>query len=112
MLHLPYPYPDKMSYYNIYTYILIYISIMINKLDKDISYLIYSLVNSNNFIRNIPYYLGLLPYELYVIPGMYLAIIQVLWLNTPNPIQFHLLPHWFAYSLFTFLKNASHFNCL
>ena len=79
---------------------------MINKLDKDISYLIYSLVNSNNFIRNIPYYLGLLPYELYVIPGMYLAIIQVLWLNTPNPIQFHLLPHWFAYSLFTFLKNV------
>lgn len=77
----------------------------INKIDKKLSADIYKLVNNNKILQNIPYFLGLLPYEIYVIPGMFLAILQTIWLNSSNPIQFHLLPHWFAYSLFQFLKK-------
>ena len=77
----------------------------INKIDKKISEDIYKFVNTNKILQKIPYFLGLLPYEIYVIPGMFLAILQTIWLNSSNPIQFHLLPHWFAYSLFQFLKK-------
>lgn len=76
----------------------------INDLDIKISKSIYDLFNTPT-MSLIPNYLGLIPYELYVLPGMYLAILQVLWLGTPNPIQFHLLPHWFSYSIFQFLKG-------
>jgi len=79
---------------------------MINKLDKEISKGIYNAVNSNKVTQKIPFFLGLLPYELYVIPGMYLAILQTIWFNSPNPVQFHLLPHYFAYSIFQFLKGT------
>ena len=76
--------------------------------NKSIDYIltknVYDLFN-NNILRKIPHFLGLIPYEFYVIPGMYIAILQVLWLGTPNPIQFHLLPHWFSYSIFQFLKK-------
>jgi membrane-associated phospholipid phosphatase len=66
---------------------------------------IYTLINNSKF-KELPYYAGLIPYELYILPGMYLAILQIVWLGTPNPLQFHLLPHWFAYSIFQFLKKA------
>lgn len=76
--------------------------------NKSIDYVltkgVYDLFNTD-FLRKIPHFLGLVPYEFYVIPGMYIAILQVLWLGTPNPIQFHLLPHWFSYSVFQFLKK-------
>lgn len=76
------------------------------KLDKSITYFIYKLVNNNKFLRNIPYYFGLLPYELYVLPGMFISIMHAIWLESINPIQFHLLPHWFAYSIFQLLKGS------
>jgi len=57
-------------------------------------------------MKYLPTVLGLIPYEIYILPGMYLAIFQVLWLGSPNPIQFHLLPHWFAYSIFQLLKGS------
>jgi len=75
----------------------------INDLDLMLSKGVYDIFNTP-FMSLIPNYLGLIPYEIYVLPGMYLAILQVLWLGTPNPIQFHLLPHWFSYSVFQFLK--------
>lgn len=73
-------------------------------LDLRISKGIYDLFKGDT-TSLIPNYLGLIPYEFYVIPGMYIAILQVIWLGTPNPIQFHLLPHWFSYSVFQFLKS-------
>lgn len=82
---------------------------VINKLiktDVGLTRLIYNLFDKNNIIKKLPYWLGLLPYEIYVIPGMYLSILQVIWLETVNPIQFHLLPHWFAYSFFQILKGT------
>ena len=79
---------------------------MLNEVDYKITKIIYDLVNSNSFTKNIPNYFGLIPYEFYVIPGMYVAILQVIWLGTPNPLQFHLLPHWFSYSIFQFLKKS------
>ena len=60
----------------------------------------------NKTSKYIPKYLGLIPYEVYVLPGMYIAILLVVWLGTPNPIQFHLLPHFFAYSVFQLLKRT------
>ena len=77
----------------------------INDLDLTISKAVYDLFNGD-IMSLIPNYLGLIPYEFYVLPGMYIAILQVLWLGTPNPIQFHLLPHWFSYSVFQFLKGG------
>ena len=61
---------------------------------------------SKTLYQLIPNFLGLIPYEIYILPGMYLAIFQVLWLGSPNPIQFHLLPHWFGYSIFQLLKGT------
>tara|TARA_B100001093_G_C26834671_1_gene1017795 strand:- start:686 stop:1591 length:906 start_codon:yes stop_codon:yes gene_type:complete len=74
-------------------------------IDYKLSKAIYDLFD-DDFVKHIPVYLGLIPYELYILPGMYIAIIQVLLLGTPNPIQFHLLPHWFAYSIFQLLKGS------
>lgn len=78
---------------------------VLNKIDFYITKKIYDLFN-RKYLNKIPRYLGLIPYEIYVLPGMFFAILQVLWLNTPSPIQFHLLPHWFAYSIFQFLKKS------
>ena len=77
----------------------------IRDIDFKLSRAIYDIFGGKN-MNKIPNYLGLIPYELYILPGMYLAIFQTLWLGTPNPIQFHLLPHWFAYSIFQLLKGS------
>lgn len=77
---------------------------MLNKIDYELTKFIYNMFNDTP-ISNLPKIFGLIPYEFYVIPGMYIAILQVIWLGTPNPIQFHLLPHWFSYSIFQFLKK-------
>ena len=74
-------------------------------IDYKLSKAIYDLFDGET-MKLIPNYLGLIPYEIYILPGMYLAILQVLWLGSPNPIQFHLLPHWFAYSIFQLLKGS------
>ena len=60
--------------------------------------------NSHPTISNMPYYLGLLPYELYVLPGMFIAILVMLYYQSFHPVQFHLLPHWFAFSLASYIK--------
>tara|TARA_A100001388_G_scaffold208165_1_gene158716 strand:- start:127 stop:1026 length:900 start_codon:yes stop_codon:yes gene_type:complete len=78
---------------------------MLDTIDYTITKGIYDIFN-RKYINKIPYFFGLIPYEFYVIPGMYLAILQIAWIGTPNPIQFHLLPHWFAYSIFQFLKKS------
>ena len=62
-------------------------------------------VGKNPVIGSLAMYGGLIPYELYVIPGMYVAIYQMIWSGDINPVRFHLLPHFFAYSLVTFMKD-------
>lgn len=77
----------------------------IRDIDYKLSRAVYDIFNQKN-MKYIPVFLGLIPYELYILPGMYLAIFQTLWLGSPNPIQFHLLPHWFGYSIFQLLKGS------
>ena len=77
----------------------------IRNIDYKLSKSIYDTFDNKN-LNYIPFYLGLIPYEIYVLPGMYLAILQTIWLGTPNPTQFHLLPHFFAYSVFQLLKSS------
>ena len=77
----------------------------IRDIDYKLSRMVYDLFNQKN-MKYIPVLCGLIPYEFYILPGMYLAIFQTLWLGTPNPIQFHLLPHWFGYSMFQLLKGS------
>ena len=62
-------------------------------------------LNKNKYIARAPYYLGLLPYELYVLPGMFVAIATMFYYETFHPVQFHLLPHWFAFSISLYLKH-------
>ena len=61
--------------------------------------------NRHKWIATLPYYLGLLPYEIYVLPGMFLAILTMLVYETAVPVHFHLLPHWFAFSVALYLKH-------
>tara|TARA_B110000908_G_scaffold170843_1_gene231590 strand:- start:60 stop:890 length:831 start_codon:yes stop_codon:yes gene_type:complete len=77
-----------------------------SSIDLNFTKAIFNLINSNSVTQIIPWLFGLLPYEFYVIPGMYLAILQVVWLGAPGPIQFHLLPHWFSYCIFQLLKKS------
>lgn len=72
--------------------------------NRAITKAIYS-VGNNSIIGRLAMYGGLVPYELYVIPGMYLAMYQMIWTGDINPVRFHLLPHFFAYSLVTFMKD-------
>ena len=80
----------------------------ITKIDLRITKFIYDIINSNKIFQVIPNILGLIPYEIYVLPGMFLAIFQVIWTGSPNPVQFHLFPHFFAYSVFQGLKKSIH----
>lgn len=61
--------------------------------------------NKNKYIAKMPYYLGLLPYELYVLPGMFIAIFVMFFSKTFHPVQFHLLPHWFSFSMALYIKH-------
>ena len=78
---------------------------ILNRIDYRLTKGVYNFFN-RNIIRQIPHLFGLIPYEIYVVPGMYVAILLVVWFGSPNPVQFHLLPHWFAYSVFQFLKKT------
>lgn len=76
----------------------------ISKYDYEIGKFInYSL--NNKYLRDLPVYFGLIPYEIYVLPGMYIAIILTIINKSISPIRFHLLPHFFAYSFFQLLKS-------
>ena len=75
-------------------------------LDYRVSKVVHDMVSATWFTKKIPVWFGLWPYELYVIPGMYLGILQVIWLESMAPVQLHLLPHFFAFSVFQGLKKS------
>ena len=83
------------------------ISSSIANLDKECTDWIRRNVGSNRnaWISQAPYYCGLLPYELYVLPGMFFALLGMLFYESAIPLQIHLLPHWFAFSMTTYLKQ-------
>lgn len=80
---------------------------MISSADQILTKWIYNNIglNSSPLISKAPYYLGLLPYELYVLPGMFVAVITMFYNQSFHPVQFHLLPHWFAFSVGLYLKT-------
>jgi membrane-associated phospholipid phosphatase len=78
---------------------------MLAKLDYTISKFIYDSFTINKIVEQIPYVLGIIPYDIYVIPGMFLSIFLVTLLGNPGPIQFHLLPLLFTYSIIQSLKH-------
>jgi membrane-associated phospholipid phosphatase len=79
----------------------------ISNLDKNLTKWIYTNVglNKNSIISKLPYFFGLLPYELYVIPGMFVALFTMFYNQSFHPVQFHLLPHWFAFSIGLYMKH-------
>jgi len=79
----------------------------VNEVDYQITKWVHENIglNKNKFISEMPYYLGLLPYELYVLPGMFLAIFVMFYYKSFHPVQFHLLPHWFAFSISLYVKH-------
>jgi len=77
----------------------------LDALDLQVTRKIFEWVNTNKVTKSIPYFLGLLPYEIYVLPGMFIAMIAMVYNNSFHPAQFHLLPHWFAFSLVTYIKH-------
>tara|TARA_Y100000389_G_scaffold202486_1_gene247914 strand:+ start:6618 stop:7385 length:768 start_codon:yes stop_codon:yes gene_type:complete len=76
-------------------------------IDWDITKNIYNCVgnNHNSVIKNMPYYLGILPYQLYVLPGMFISILSLLYYENTGLINFHLFPHIFAFTLSKILKQ-------
>ena len=80
----------------------------IQTLDLKMSKSIYDSFHSNKILSKTPYYLGLLPYEIYVLLGLYIAILQVIWLNNPNPIQYFILPYFFTSMIFYSIKTRFH----
>lgn len=49
-------------------------------------------------------YLGLIPYELYVLPGMMVAIMYAMFKDHAASLRFHVLPHVTAFSIVGLLK--------
>ena len=80
----------------------------IQNLDLKMSKSIYDSFHSNKILSKTPYYLGLLPYEIYILLGLYIAILQVIWLNNPNPIQYFILPYFFTSMIFYSIKTRFH----
>jgi membrane-associated phospholipid phosphatase len=65
-------------------------------------------LNSNPIINKFPFLFGLVPYEIYILPGMFLAIALAFYYDNLAPIQIHLLPHWAAYSISVYIKSSVH----
>lgn len=61
--------------------------------------------NSNIYVQHLPYFAGLIPYELYVLPAMFVAIFCTFYFESLTPVRVQLLPQWFAYSVSLYMKN-------
>ena len=75
------------------------------KIDHDLSGLIYDNIGKSSVLSKVVYFLGLLPYEIYVLPGMFVAIMGMIAHQSYVPLQLHLLPHWFAFSVAQYIKS-------
>ena len=75
-----------------------------DEIDLYITKKIYNFFN-NKWSSNITEIFGVIPFEIYEKVGMYSSILQVLWMSTPNPFQFHLVPYWFTFTIIRILKE-------
>lgn len=54
--------------------------------------------------RNLTFWLGIVPFEIYK-GGIFIALIQMIWLSSFNGIQFHVLPFFIANTIIGMLKD-------
>ena len=75
--------------------------------DWKITKSIYDCIGSheNPLISKLPKYAGLIPYQAYVLPGMFISILSLLYENNTDFIQFHLFPHIFAFTVSKLMKQ-------
>jgi membrane-associated phospholipid phosphatase len=76
--------------------------------DKNLSLWFYELASNNTYYFNdLVTYGGLVSYELYVLPGMMMAIMYAAAKNESQSLRFHVLPHVFAFSMVGLIKHAA-----
>ena len=80
----------------------------LHEIDEAISHAIFSLARAPGpvgpMFDGLVTYGGLIPYELYVLPGMMLAIIYAMFKDHAASLRFHVLPHVFAFSVVGLVK--------
>ena len=79
----------------------------LDKFDKETSLWWYTLAQNYPYFEGLVTYGGLVAYELYVLPGMMLAIMYAAIRNESQSLRFHVLPHVFAYSVVGLIKHAA-----
>ena len=75
----------------------------IHDADKKFTVLLHT---HGKFLEDVAFRFGLLPYEIYVIPGMYVAMLQMIWYGSVDAAQFHVVPHVIAFSIFRSLNST------
>ena len=76
------------------------------EIDKKMTLWVYDNIGRNNYLRIWPYYLGFVPYELFVLPLMFFSIAYSVFFDTLKPLQIYLLPMWVAYSIVKYIKGS------
>ena len=79
---------------------------MIQQFDEQLTLGIHQMAERSNAFEKLVIYGGLVPYELYVLPGMAAAIIYAMVYRHTASLRFHVIPHVFAYSLVGLLKHV------
>ena len=79
----------------------------IAEIDWNLTKSIYKCIgdHENPLIRNLPTYAGLIPYQAYILPGMFISLLSLLYDNNLDLINFHLFPHVFAFTVSKLLKQ-------
>lgn len=77
----------------------------LDRVDKYLSYEVAKFTQNHAWFEGLVTYTGLVPYELYVLPGMALAIMYAVFHNHPASLRFHVLPHVFAFSFVGLIKT-------
>jgi membrane-associated phospholipid phosphatase len=78
----------------------------LHNLDVLITKGIFNFFNQNHIIHKIPYWAGFIPFKYYVEPGLYFALMQIIWLYTYEPLQFHIIPHLIITIVFNILYKV------
>lgn len=79
----------------------------LDKWDKRMSLWVYDVVRGSRAFEAVVTYGGLVAYELYVLPGMMLAIMYAAARNESQSLRFHVMPHVFAFSVVGLIKHAA-----
>ena len=79
----------------------------IDRADKWVTHGIYAFTQRNKWFDTLVTYGGLVPYEMYVLPGMALAIVHATLQSNSRytSLRFHIVPHVFAFSFAGLIKT-------